>query len=166
MSVCLSLSLFMLISLHMSVCLSLFIFVSLLTCLSLLMSISTSSHFYLFLCSSLFLSLFSFTTLCCSFLLLSSLSLSSKLSPFSLQSSLLSLFKALSALSAKLSFLNSLTMFTRSVGSPSLSARKSLTCPEMKSQSAPALARSLNGECSYHAERICASVLWLWLWLL
>ena len=40
-------------------------------------------------------------------------------------------------------FLNSLSTITRSVGSLSLFARKNLTCPE--SQSAPALAHSLNG---------------------
>ena len=91
--------------------------------LSLFISISASSPLYLFLCFSLFLSLFSFTTHCF----------------FSFSSSLLSL-------SSQLSFLNSLTLFTRSVGSLalSLSVRNSQTYPE--SETARALAHTLNGE--------------------
>ena len=93
------------------------IFISLFSYVSLCMSISTSARFYLFLCSSLFLTLFSCTTL----LLFSS-----------------SLF----SLSAQLSCLNFLTMFSRAVRVSCL--RKSRTCPE--GQSAREFALPLNGE--------------------
>ena len=138
-------------------------------CLSLLILISlhksVSLHFCLYLFSFLSLSLlivlsfFSFTTpLCLSFLGLS----------LSLSLSLLS------------SSLNSLTMFTRSVGS--LSVGKSLTCPE--SQSARAVDHSFNGELLASRRKnlykccvvcgcggcccccvVCCVVLWWGLWL-